>query len=96
MMASYFGPLSDGAVGSASLTTNSRQQTHILDLTKTVAESTLQFMYSCKEGGGNPKVHKSCLKSFEIWYLFSFDMFKCTFPLNSLSGFGNFVSRESD
>ena len=70
-MASYFGPLSDGAVGSASLTTNSRQQTHILDLTKTVAESTLQFMYSCKEGGGNPKVHQSFLKSFEIWYLFS-------------------------
>ncbi|KAK3096284.1 hypothetical protein FSP39_025308 [Pinctada imbricata] len=55
MMASYFEPLSDGAVGSASLITNSRQQTHILDLTKTVAESTLQFMNSCKEGGGNPK-----------------------------------------
>lgn len=56
MMASYFGPLSDGAVGAASLIQNSKQQTHILDLTKTVAESALQFMYSCKEGGGNPKV----------------------------------------
>ena len=56
MMASYFGPLSDGAVGAASLIQNSKQQTHILDLTKTVAESALQFMYSCKEGAGNPKV----------------------------------------
>ncbi|XP_052693179.1 talin-1-like [Crassostrea angulata] len=36
----------------------SKQQTHILDLTKTVAESALQFMYSCKEGGGNPKAPK--------------------------------------
>ncbi|XP_065932439.1 talin-2-like [Magallana gigas] len=50
MMASYFGPLSDGAVGAALLIQNSKQQTHILDLTKTVAESALQFMYSCKEG----------------------------------------------
>ncbi|XP_056003983.1 talin-1-like isoform X5 [Ostrea edulis] len=58
MMASYFGPLSDGAVGAASLIQNSKQQTHILDLTKTVAESALQFMYSCKEGGGNPKAPK--------------------------------------
>uniref|UniRef100_A0A8W8NJ43 Talin-1 n=1 Tax=Magallana gigas TaxID=29159 RepID=A0A8W8NJ43_MAGGI len=58
MMASYFGPLSDGPVGAASLIQNSKQQTHILDLTKTVAESALQFMYSCKEGGGNPKAPK--------------------------------------
>ena len=60
MMASYFGPLSDGAVGAASLIQNSKQQTHILDLTKTVAESALQFMYSCKEGAGNPKVGIGC------------------------------------
>ena len=62
MMASYFGPLSDGAVGAASLIQNSKQQTHILDLTKTVAESALQFMYSCKEGAGNPKVGIGCPK----------------------------------
>ncbi|XP_021356551.1 talin-1-like isoform X2 [Mizuhopecten yessoensis] len=55
VMASYFDPLADGAVGVASLVTNSKQQTQIIDLTKTVAESTLQFVYSCKEGGGNPK-----------------------------------------
>jgi len=56
VMASYFEPLAEGAVGTASLVTNSKQQTQILDLTKTVAESALQFMYSCKDGGGNPKV----------------------------------------
>ncbi|XP_060074093.1 talin-1-like isoform X2 [Ylistrum balloti] len=55
VMASYFDPLADGAVGVASLVTNSKQQTQIIDLTKTVAESTLQFVFSCKEGGGNPK-----------------------------------------
>ncbi|XP_033725562.1 talin-1-like isoform X3 [Pecten maximus] len=55
VMASYFDPLADGAVGVASLVTNSKRQTQIIDLTKTVAESTLQFVYSCKEGGGNPK-----------------------------------------
>lgn len=56
MMASYFEPLSEGAIGAASLITNSKQQMHTLDLTKTVIESALQFVYSCKDGGGNPKV----------------------------------------
>nr|XP_022305900.1 talin-1-like isoform X8 [Crassostrea virginica] len=65
MMASYFGPLSDGAVGAASLIQNSKQQTHILDLTKTVAESALQFMYSCKEGAGNPKAPKHTLDNID-------------------------------
>ena len=55
MMASYFEPVADGAVGAASLSTTSRQQTHTLDLTKTVMESSLQFLFSCKDGGGNPK-----------------------------------------
>lgn len=55
MMASYFEPLSEGAIGAASLITNSKQQMHTLDLTKTVIESALQFVYSCKDGGGNPK-----------------------------------------
>ncbi|XP_071140342.1 talin-1-like isoform X1 [Mytilus edulis] len=55
MMASYFEPVADGAVGAASQSTTSKQQTHTLDLTKTVMESALQFLFACKEGGGNPK-----------------------------------------
>ena len=55
-MASYLDPLSDAAIGAASLMTNSKQQMNTLDLTKTVIESALQFLYSSKEGGGNPKV----------------------------------------
>lgn len=54
-MASYIEPVAEGAIGAASLSTTARQQTHTLDLTKTVMESALQFLYSCKEGGGNPK-----------------------------------------
>ncbi|XP_059140472.1 talin-2-like isoform X4 [Physella acuta] len=54
-VSSYFEPLTRSAIGTASKTVNSKQQMNILDLTKTVAESALQFMYACKEGGGNPK-----------------------------------------
>ncbi|KAH9509677.1 Talin-2, partial [Bulinus truncatus] len=54
-VSSYFEPLTRSAIGSASKTVNSKQQMNILDLTKTVSESALQFMYACKEGGGNPK-----------------------------------------
>ncbi|BFZ14072.1 hypothetical protein BsWGS_17114 [Bradybaena similaris] len=54
-VSSYFEPLARSAIGSASRTVNSKQQMNILDQTKTVAESALQFMYACKEGGGNPK-----------------------------------------
>ncbi|CAG5121597.1 unnamed protein product, partial [Candidula unifasciata] len=54
-LSSYFEPLAKSSVGTASKTVNSRQQMNILDQTKTVAESALQFMYACKEGGGNPK-----------------------------------------
>ncbi|XP_053387301.1 talin-1-like [Mercenaria mercenaria] len=54
-MANYLEPLSEAAVGAASLMNNSKQQMSTLDLTKTVIESTLQFLYSSKEGGGNPK-----------------------------------------
>ncbi|XP_070178806.1 talin-1-like [Littorina saxatilis] len=59
---SYFDPLAESAIGTASKTMNSKQQMNLLDLTKTVAESALQFMYAAKEGGGNPKagqVHQS-------------------------------------
>ena len=55
-MSSYLEPLARSAIGSASRMMNSKQQMNILDQTKTVAESALQFMYACKEGGGNPKV----------------------------------------
>ena len=55
-MTSYFDPLAEAAIGTASKTMNSKQQMNLLDLTKTVAESALQFMYAAKEGGGNPKV----------------------------------------
>lgn len=54
-MASYFDPLSSSSIGMASRMTNSKKQTTVLDLTKTVAESALQCLYSAKEGGGNPK-----------------------------------------
>uniref|UniRef100_A0A0B7BNT7 I/LWEQ domain-containing protein n=1 Tax=Arion vulgaris TaxID=1028688 RepID=A0A0B7BNT7_9EUPU len=54
-VSSYFEPLARSAIGSASRTVNSKQQMNILDLTKTVTESALQFTYACKEGGGNPK-----------------------------------------
>ncbi|XP_076439084.1 talin-1-like isoform X2 [Babylonia areolata] len=52
---SYFDPLTESAIGTASKTMNSKQQMTLLDLTKTVAESALQLMYAAKEGGGNPK-----------------------------------------
>lgn len=64
VMASYFDPLADGAVGVASLLNDSKRQTHLLDLTKTVIESSLQFMYSCKEGGGNKNVSGNMLSPF--------------------------------
>ncbi|XP_064644929.1 talin-1-like isoform X17 [Lineus longissimus] len=52
---SYFEPLSRGAIGTASKTMNSKRQMEILDQTKTVSESAMQFMYAAKEGAGNPK-----------------------------------------
>ena len=55
-MASYFDPMVHGAIGTASKTMNSKKQMAILDQTKTVTESALQFMYAVKEGGGNPNV----------------------------------------
>ncbi|ESO89699.1 hypothetical protein LOTGIDRAFT_218488 [Lottia gigantea] len=54
-IASYFEPLAYSAIGTASRNLNSKQQMNILDLTKTVAESALQFLYASKEGGGNQK-----------------------------------------
>ncbi len=54
-LANYMDPLANAAIGLASKTVNSRQQANILDQTKTVAESALQFMIAAREGGGNPK-----------------------------------------
>ncbi len=54
-LANYLEPLADAAIGLASKTVNSRHQQVILDQSKTVAESALQFMIAAKEGGGNPK-----------------------------------------
>ena len=55
-MANYLEPLSEGAVGSASRTMNSKRQMALLDQTKTVSETAIQLVYTAKEGGGNPKV----------------------------------------
>ena len=55
MVANYFEPLADGAIGGASKTLNSKRQMAILDQSKTVAECALQLVYASKEGGGNPK-----------------------------------------
>ncbi|XP_064644928.1 talin-1-like isoform X16 [Lineus longissimus] len=56
---SYFEPLSRGAIGTASKTMNSKRQMEILDQTKTVSESAMQFMYAAKEGAGNPKTFQA-------------------------------------
>lgn len=55
-MTSFFDPLIQSAIGSASKTVNSKQQMALLDQTKTVAECALQLIYASKEAGGNPKV----------------------------------------
>ena len=55
-MAGYLPSLSNGAIGTASKTLNSKRQMAILDQTKTVTEVALQLTYAAKEGGGNSKV----------------------------------------
>ncbi len=56
-MAGYLPSLSNGSIGTASKTLNSKRQMAILDQTKTVAEVALQLTYAAREGGGNYKVH---------------------------------------
>ncbi|CAI9742944.1 talin-1-like isoform X1 [Octopus vulgaris] len=58
-LTNYLGPLAEGAIGAASKMMNSKQLLSTLDFTKTVLESALQFIYACKEGGGNPKAEKA-------------------------------------
>ncbi|XP_034947623.1 talin-2 isoform X2 [Chelonus insularis] len=48
-------PLVTAAIGAASNMVSSKQQTVLLDQTKTVAESTLQLVYITKEAAGNPE-----------------------------------------
>ena len=55
-LASYLEPLSNAAVGCASKTLNSKRQMSLLDQSKTVTESALQFIYASKESAGNSKV----------------------------------------
>ena len=55
-LASYLEPMSEGSVGCASKTMNSRQQMNILDQSKTAAEAAAQLIVTAKEAGGNPKV----------------------------------------
>ncbi|XP_054725014.1 talin-1-like isoform X2 [Uloborus diversus] len=60
-MSSFFDPLVQNAIGSASKTFNSKRQMALLDQTKTVAECALQLIYASKEAGGNPKAtHLYC------------------------------------
>ena len=54
-LASYLEPLSNAAVGCASKTLNSKRQMSLLDQSKTVTESALQFIYAAKESAGNSK-----------------------------------------
>jgi len=65
-LASYFEPLAQATIGSASQSSNHQRQMDILDYSKTLAESALQLMYTSKEGGGNPKAvntHEAILEA---------------------------------
>ncbi|XP_063985728.1 talin-2 isoform X1 [Diachasmimorpha longicaudata] len=52
-LARSYEPLVASAIGAASNMVNSKQQSVLLDQTKTVAESALQLVYVAKEAGGN-------------------------------------------
>ena len=50
-------PLAEHAIGfAANLSTASQKQTEILDLARTVFESTSQLVAGAKDAGGNPLV----------------------------------------
>lgn len=55
-MANVFPGLAGSAIGVASKTPSSQQQTMLLEQTKTLAESAVQMLYNVQEAGGNPKV----------------------------------------
>ena len=49
------------SIGAASNMMSSKQQTLILDQVKTLLESAKDYIYACKEGGGNSKVSQGLL-----------------------------------
>jgi len=55
-MANMFPGLAGSAIGLASKTPSSQQQTMLLEQTKTLAEAAVQLLYAAQESGGNPKV----------------------------------------
>ncbi|KAK3099739.1 hypothetical protein FSP39_008848 [Pinctada imbricata] len=54
-LSSHFEPLSDSAIGCASLTASVMDEAPLLDLTKTVAESTRELLTTCKNSVGKPE-----------------------------------------
>ena len=56
-MANVFPGLAGSAIGVASKTPSSQQQTMLLEQIKTLAESAVQMLYNVQEAGGNPKVN---------------------------------------
>ena len=60
-MANVFPGLAGSAIGVASKTPSSQQQTMLLEQTKTLAESAVQMLYAVQDAGGNPKVQESSI-----------------------------------
>ena len=58
-LSSYFDPMVNAAIGSASHMINSKQQMCLLDQMKTVCECGVQLLNSCKEAGGNSRATHS-------------------------------------
>ncbi|OQR67172.1 talin-2-like [Tropilaelaps mercedesae] len=54
-LVSYFDSLIQNTLEAAGRIISNKQQMHLLDLAKTVCEAAVQFLYTAKEGGGNPK-----------------------------------------
>ena len=54
-LVSYFDPLVQNVIGAAAKSSNSKQQSALLDQTKTICECALQFILNVRESGGNPK-----------------------------------------
>lgn len=48
LISNYFDPLTDGGIGCASKIHNSKQQSEVLEQTKSVAEAGLELVYCAK------------------------------------------------
>ena len=55
-MMNMFPGLAESAIGLASKTPSSQQQTMLLEQTKSLAVIVIQLLYAVQESGGNPKV----------------------------------------